>query len=49
MLLQETLEDIDKNKDGMISLEEYIGMFQTILLVWYPASSVCTGFCWDFL
>ena len=22
---QETIEDIDKNKDGLISLEEYIG------------------------
>jgi len=23
---QETLEDIDKNKDGVVSLEEYLGM-----------------------
>ena len=25
--LQETMEDIDKNKDKKISLEEYIGRF----------------------
>jgi len=27
--LQETVEDIDKNKDGKISLDEYIGMLFT--------------------
>ena len=26
-ILQETIEDIDKDKDGFISLEEYIGKF----------------------
>jgi len=26
VMSQETLEDIDKNKDGLISLQEYIGM-----------------------
>jgi len=25
---QETLEDIDKNKDGFLSVDEYIGMLQ---------------------
>lgn len=25
LVVEETLEDIDKNKDGFISLEEYIG------------------------
>jgi len=25
-MLQETVEDIDKNKDGKLSLDEYIGI-----------------------
>jgi len=25
LFLQETLEEIDKNKDGQISIEEYVG------------------------
>ena len=31
ILIEETLEDIDKDKDGFISLEEYIGIFYDIL------------------
>jgi len=27
IILQETLEDIDKDKDGKLSLDEYIGTF----------------------
>lgn len=27
LVIDETLEDIDKDKDGSISLDEYIGMF----------------------
>ena len=26
IVVEETMEDIDKNKDGFVSLEEYIGM-----------------------
>lgn len=29
--LQETMEDIDKNGDGLIDLEEYIGEFRRSL------------------
>jgi len=36
------LEDIDKNKDGVISLEEYIGMLKS---VWLYASFLSTILC----
>jgi len=34
-MLQETLEDIDKNRDGKISLDEYIRMYRTALIVMF--------------
>ena len=40
---QETLEDLDRNKDGYVQVEEYIGEWDPILPPRTPVLSPATG------
>ena len=48
-LSQETIEDIDKNGDGLIDLQEYIGEIHFYYqFIFHPFRRVETKLCYDF-